>query len=323
MNILKGRDEQMIDVTCVGIIVADVMIKPVKALPKRGILEPVEMISLHTGGNAMTAASNIKKMGLSSAVIGKVGCDSFGDFLVHELEKRGIDTNNVIRDTKVQTSASVLVLAEDGERSFWHCVGADGTFGIDDVDWSVIEKSDIIFVTGVFLLDKFDTYDLTEFLKKCKDMGKKTALDVCWDSKARWQKIIKPALKYVDIFMPSIDEARKIAQKEEVEGCAQEFFEWGVESLVIKLGSAGCYIKENKEKAGKIIPSCKGIKAVDTTGAGDSFCSGFLAALSKGKSFYECARFANAAGAMCVMSTGATTGIQSFEEIEKFMNQHS
>lgn len=313
----------MIDVACVGIMVADIMIKPVKSIPKKGILEPVDMISLHTGGNAMTAASNLKKMGLSSAVIGKVGCDALGDFLVGELEKRGIDTKNVSRDCDAQTSSSVLVLSEDGERSFWHCVGADGTFRIADVDWSVIADADVVFVTGVFLLDAFDTYDLTDFLKKCKDMGKVTALDVCWDSKERWKKIIKPALEYVDIFMPSIDEARKIAECDLPEACAERFFGWGVGRVVIKLGADGCYIRENKDAAGCVLPPCRGVKAVDTTGAGDSFCSGFLAAYSKGKAFYDCARFANAAGALCVMSTGATTGMKSFEEVEKFMEQHS
>ena len=313
----------MADIACVGIMVADVMVKPVKALPKRGLLEPVDMISLHTGGNAMTAAININTMGLSSAVVGRVGCDSFGDFLVDTLEKKGIDTKNVSRDENAQTSSSVLFISEDGERSFFHCVGANGTFRMKDIDWSEIDKAKIIFVTGVFLLDAFDRYDLTEFLKKCREMGKTTVVDVCWDSKGRWSEIISPAMPYIDIFLPSIDEAREIAGKESPEDCAKVFFEQGAGKVIIKLGGDGCYVQENENEPGVILPCCKGVTAVDTTGAGDSFCSGFLAAYSKGKSFIDCAKFGNATGALCVTSTGATTGMRSYDEVEKFMIEHS
>ena len=58
---------------------------------------------------------------------------------------------------------------------------------------------------------------------------------------------------------------------------------------------------------------------VDTTGAGDSFCSGFLAAYASGKSVDECMVFANATGAQCVMKKGATEGISSFEAIVDFI----
>ncbi len=309
----------MIDVACVGIMVADIKIRPVTKIPERGLLEKVDMIELHSGGNAMTAAININRLGLDAAIIGKVGCDSLGDYLISELEKNNVCTAGVARDEKAQTSASVLILSGDGERSFFHCVGADGTFRISDVDWSTIKDAKIVFLTGVFLLDLFDRNDLTDFLKKCKELDKITAVDVCWDSSGSWNKILKPAMEYIDIFMPSIDEARKIADKTEPEDCADFFFSQGVGSVVIKLGSKGCYIREKQESESKTLPCLKGIKAVDTTGAGDSFCSGFLAAYSKGKSFEECARFANAAGAMCVMSTGAATWATSYEDTENFM----
>ena len=308
-------------IACVGILVADVMVKPVSALPKRGSLERVDKIELHTGGNALTAARNIKKMGISSAAVGKIGCDALGDFLLSELKKDGVDTRSVSRSDTAQTSASAALISEDGERCFLHCVGADGVFRMSDVDRNVIDESEIVFVTGIFLLDEFDTYDLAEFLKRCKKMGKITAADVCWDAEGRWGSVINAALPYIDIFLPSIDEAKMIAGKEAPKDCADVFFEKGVGSVVIKLGGDGCYARKSREEQGKSYPCCRGVVPVDTTGAGDSFCSGFLAALSKGKEFYECVRFANAAGALCVMSMGASTGMKSYEETEKFMNE--
>ena len=170
-----------------------------------------------------------------------------------------------------------------------------------------------------FLLNTFDGKETAEFLKECKALGKTTVLDVCWDHKAKWGELLNQAMPYIDIFMPSIDEAREISKESTVEKMAEVFFSRGVKSVVIKCGSDGCYVQEKKDEKGYMSPACKGVTAVDTTGAGDSFCSGFLAALSKGYDFKTCALMGNATGAHCVMERGATTGIKSFEEIYKFM----
>ena len=136
----------MIDVLCVGILVADVITKPVREVPEKGLLSRVDSIEMFTGGNAMTAAINISKLGLKSAVMGKVGNDAFGNFLVNTLKEKGIETASVSIDDKVQTSVSVVLSDPCGERTFLHCVGANGTFSIDDVNWEVVEQSKVVFV---------------------------------------------------------------------------------------------------------------------------------------------------------------------------------
>ena len=311
----------MYDVLCVGILVADVIIKPVVKMPEKGILSPVDSIELFSGGNAMTAAINLKKLGVTSAIAGMVGEDMFGEFLKSCLEKNKVSTAGLKKTDKAQTSASTLLISEDGERSFWHCEGANGVFSIDDIDMELVEKSGTVFVTGSFLMNTFDGEQTALFLKKCKELGKVTALDVCWDSKDRWGEVLNLALPYIDIFMPSIDEARKISKEAEVSKMAEKFIELGCKSVVIKCGSEGCYVKESKDETGYMLPACKNVKVVDTTGAGDSFCSGFLAAYSKGMDFKSCALMGNATGACNVMEKGATSGIKSFEQIEKFMRE--
>lgn len=308
------------DVACVGILVADVITKPVDELPGKGLLGLVDSIELFTGGNAMTASINLRKMGLKSAIVGKIGNDSFGDFLKGKLNEYGVNTDSLAIDNEVQTSCSVALSSSDGERTFLHCVGANGTFSIDDVNWDVIEQSRVVFVTGTNLLNTFDGQQTADFLKKCQEMGKITALDVCWDSKNRWDYLLQPAMPYIDYFLPSIEEAEQLAKETDLDKIAAKFFEWGVKNVVIKCGSRGCYVNDKKSTA--IYPVLKGIKAVDTTGAGDSFCSGFLAAFSKGNSIHECAKIANATGAQCVTAKGATTGITDYEEVLRFLAEH-
>ena len=171
-------------------------------------------------------------------------------------------------------------------------------------------------------MNTFDGQQTADFLKKCKEMGKTTLLDVCWDAKDRWASVLDCAMPYIDIFMPSIDEAVKLSGETEPEKIADVFFAKGVRKVVIKLGKHGAYLREEKDAKSVIIPTYSKIKAVDTTGAGDSFCSGFITGLVKGLSFEECGLFANAVGTHCVMEKGATTGIKSYEEIRKFMEEY-
>ncbi|MFA7637258.1 MAG: carbohydrate kinase family protein [Monoglobales bacterium] len=309
-------------VACVGILVADVITKPVDIVPERGLLSHVDAIELYSGGNAMTAAINMRKMGIDSAIVGKVGEDMFGTFLEEKIKEFGVNTKGLKRDKKTQTSASIVLSASDGERTFLHCVGTNGTFSIDDIDWDVIGEAEFVFVTGTYLMDTFDGEQTARFLKKCKDMGKTTLLDVCWDAKERWAKLLDGAMPYIDIFMPSIDEAVKISGETEPDKIADVFFEKGVKRVVIKLGKKGAYLRESADAKSVIVPTYSKIKAVDTTGAGDSFCSGFITGLAKGLSFEECGLFANAVGTHCVMEKGATTGIKSYEEIRKFMEEY-
>ncbi len=309
-------------VACVGIFVADVIVEPVSRYPEKGLLVPVNSISMHSGGNAMTAAINLTKLGVEANAIGRVGNDMFGDYLKRCMVEKGVKINGIKSEDSVQTSASVLMIEEGtGERSLFHCYGSNAAFSIDDIDFSIIEECDIVFVTGSFLLKTFDGTQTMEFLKRCKEMGKTTLLDVCWDASGQWGKLLDCAMPYIDIFMPSIDEAKMIAGKETTDEMADVFFERGVKSVVIKCGSTGCYFRETKNDEGKMIPSYKVKNVVDTTGAGDSFCSGFLAAFARGKSIPECVKFGNAVGAHCVMAKGATAGIKTYDEIIKFIEK--
>ena len=133
-KILIEEIENMKKIACVGIMVCDVIVEPVTNYPQKGLLLPVDSITMHNGGNAMTAAINISKMGGEVSLIGRVGQDMFGEFLKERLVKNGVDVSGVKSAEGAQTSSSVLMIdSVSGERSFFHCVGANGVFNIDDI----------------------------------------------------------------------------------------------------------------------------------------------------------------------------------------------
>lgn len=308
-------------VACVGILVADAIVKTISSYPERGIMLPVDSISMCSGGNAMTAAINLRKLGVESYIIGMIGKDMFGEFLNEKLCDADVNTSGLLRNADVQTSVSVQMIDEGGERSYFHCTGTNGVFSEKDIDYDIIENCDAVFVTGSFLMNRFDGAETMKFLKKCKELGKTTFLDVCWDAKNRWGELLNMSMPYIDYLMPSIDEAEKIAKKNDVEEIADVFISKGAKNVVVKLGGKGSYLRKCGEKKGKIFPPYYVENPVDTVGAGDSFCSGFLAAFAREKSMEECMDFANATGAHCVSAMGATSGIKTYEEILEFINK--
>ena len=311
----------MSDVTCVGILVADAIARTVNGLPESGKLQLIDKIELFTGGCAMSAAIDMARLGLDVSIIGKIGKDGFGRFMSAALKDEKVNIEGLRIDETTGTSASVVTVDSNGERSFLHYLGANEVFGIDDIDYTIIQKSGIVFVAGTMLMPKFDGAQCAEFLKKVKEMGKFTVLDTAWDSKGRWMNVLEPCMKYIDLFIPSIEEAAMLSGKEDVEEIADTFLAMGVKTAVIKLGKKGCFIK-NLDGEKHLIPTYSKIKAVDTTGAGDSFVAGFITGLTKGWNLYECGKFANAVGTHCVMAAGASTGIKSMEETLKFMEEN-
>src|SRR5437879_767347 len=105
------------DVVCVGILVADVIARPVTRLPEAGTLAFVDSIELRGGGCALNTASCLARLGLRSAALGKVGADTFGEL--------GVDAEGVLTDPALATSASVALVDTAGERTFLHLRGAN------------------------------------------------------------------------------------------------------------------------------------------------------------------------------------------------------
>lgn len=309
----------MADVTCLGILVADVVGKPVDTMPDRGKLMLVDTMELHTGGCASNTGTALAKMGIDAAIIGKVGADGFGDFMVNELEKWGADCSAIVRDNSVGTSATMVMVHGDGERSFIHYIGANAALTEDDVDFDAVRGTKILHVAGTFLMPSFDGEPTARVLKQAKEMGVTTSLDTAWDSRGSWMKLLRPCLPYVDYAVPSIEEARMVTGKHDPPDVAKVLMDEGVGVVALKMGDQGCYIRSRDVEL--TLPIYK-VDVVDALGAGDAFAAGFLAGLVNGWDLEKTGRFANAVGAFCVTAIGATTGIRDQQTIELFLSQN-
>lgn len=310
----------MAQVTCLGILVADLVGKPVDEYPDRGKLTLVEQLELHSGGCAANTGVDLAKIGIDTAIIGKVGNDGLGDFLIGALKRNNIDARGVVRDPEVGTSGTMVMVHSDGERSFIHYLGANAKLTEDDVDFDLIKDTQILHVAGSFLMPGIDGEPTARVLQKAQSMGITTALDTAWDSRGQWMSLLKPCLPYIDYMLPSIEEARRVTGMQEPADVAKVLMDNGVKVVGLKMGEAGCYIRSKDAEVR--VPRFT-VDAVDALGAGDSFVAGFLTGVVKGWDLEKTGRFANAVGACCVLALGATTGIKSLDETLELMEKWS
>lgn len=307
------------EVLCIGIIVGDFLVKPVERMPERGKLTLVETTELHIGGCATNTGICLQKMGIPVSLMGKVGNDNLGKFIINKLREEGINTDCIRISSKFTTSGTSVLVHSDGERSFIHSIGANADFSKDDIDFSIFKNFSIIHIAGPFLMPKFIGEGLDETLKKAKEFKIITSVDTVWDAFGKWFEGIGNSLPYIDFFFTSFEEAKMITGEEEKEKICDFLLKRGVKNVCLKMGEKGSYIANEKERH---YFSALKVKVVDTTGAGDGYVAGFLKSLIEGYDFYKCGLIANIVGAKITTEIGATSAVKNWEDVRKFAREN-
>ena len=305
-------------VLCAGNIVYDILVRPVEEI-RWGATTWVERIEPHLGGNGASTAVTLGRLKVPVRLLGAVGPDPFGRFALDTLREAGCDTGRITKASS-QTATSVALVNGAGARSFQHCPGASREVFLAPIPFhaDLASKHKHFHLANIFGLPGLRAHG-AETLRRAKAAGLSTSLDTGWDSKGEWMSVLGGCLPYIDLLFVNEDEAKNLAGTSDGLGAAQFFADKGVGGLVIKLGGQGCVIALRQGILAQISVPAYAVEVVDTTGAGDCFVGGFLAGLHAGLDWAEAARWANAAGALNVMSLGGNSGIPSKEEFLRFM----
>jgi sugar/nucleoside kinase (ribokinase family) len=293
-----------VDIVCVGILVADVVVQQVDEIPPGGSLGLVGGVELHGGGCALNVASAAARLGLRASVCGKVGADALGDHLIHLLDEREVDTHQVLRAADATTSASVVLVAGDGERTFLHAPGANARLGASELDLDALYDARCVHAAGTGLLEQLDGEPLARILEGARGRGLTTSLDTAWDASGRWERVV-PCLEHVDIACPSLAEARAVSGEQDIPAVAAWFRAHGPEWVALTMGPDGCYAAGPGFEGHVAAPH---VEVVDSTGAGDAFAAGLVHARLAGWELDRAVRFACAAGALATTTVGASSG---------------
>jgi len=305
-------------VLVLGNIVFDTLVRPVDEL-KWNATVWVESMEESLGGNGASTSYAIGILGVPVRLLAYVGRDVAGDFAMGRLAAAGVDTSLVIR-SKEPTPSTVAIVDSAGARALLHRPGVSREAFPEPPDFT----SEVTRGCGWFHLA--NAYGLLrvrrhagEILRRARQAGLKTSIDTGWDSKGEWMQVLEPCLPNCDLLFVNEVEARQLSGLQDLDEAARLFLRLGAGSVAIKTGAAGCSVSGD---AGEFQSPAFPVAVVDTTGAGDCFVGGFLAALARGLPFRQAARIANAVGALSVSGLGATTALKPWDETLTWIGRH-
>lgn len=285
------------------------------------------------GGAPANVLAAARRLGLSAAFIGKVGCDMHGEFLRDVLLEEGIDTRGLIMSDEAFTTLAFVALGANGERSFSFArkPGADTLLHPAELPVELIRESKVFHVGSLSLCAEPAHSATLVALHEARQAGCIISYDpnyrpALWESEEKAVEQMRSLLPWADMVKVSDEEAELITGFAEPERAAAAILEQGASMAAVTLGAGGAYIAL---KNGRCRAAGYKVAAVDTTGAGDAFWGAMIFALVRsGKTPGELtaddavrfAKFANAAAALCVSRRGAIPAMPTAEEVEKFMN---
>lgn len=277
----------------------------------------VDQARLTIGGSGAILACGAVRLGLRVAFAGVVGDDVFGAFVHDELAARGIDIRGIAVDPSRPTGVSVI-LSKPDDRAILTSLGTIGDLRAALIDPEMLAAARHVHVSSYFL-QRGLAADLPGIFEEVHEAGGTTSVDPNWDPSDGWDGGLMELLPNIDVFLPNEMEALRLAHISDVDEAVSRL-RARAPFLVIKRGDRGAL----GARAGEVVmaPSLP-TRVVDTTGAGDSFDAGFLAAFLANESLETSLRIANACGALSTLAPGGTDGQPTMDQVHAAIERGS
>ena len=300
------------DIIALGELNVDLLLNRICGFPEVGKEIFAKEMTLTLGSSTAIFAANAASLGAKVSFLGMVGNDDFGAFVKTSLEKRGVDTSNLIEVSSAATGLTAI-LNYDEDRANVTYPGAMSIMGLKDIRPEAIAEAKHVHISSVFMQETLHK-DIYEIVKLVKDQGATLSMDLQFDPEEKWDFDYKRILPLVDIFMPNEQELMALTRTNSPEKAIDAVRPY-INVLVLKMGSKGSLlVTKDSEKA---LPAMLNSNVVDAIGAGDSFNSGFITRLAAGDPLDVCQQYGNMTGAVNTTAAGGTTAFTSREDVEK------
>lgn len=281
-------------------------------LSNRGFKKSVEL-----GGSGMNTTRAAAKLGAKCAFMGLVGRDPDGFEVKERIETAGI-SSCLYDSAETATGRCTVLVTPDGERTLQTYLGASSEYETLHAPIEELKSSKVFYFTGYQLMTPNQGQTIEHCLSVANQEGTTVALDVsdpfvvqvCGD------KILSMLRQNVQIFFANDLETTALFGDLEsgVEFCKQ----WGIMG-VFKRGAKGSLVANYLEgwQQGTITHEISAVKAVDTTGAGDTFSAGFLTALTRGKDLKACLQAGSELSADVVTKMGVILSDEAYQKTKE------
>lgn len=310
----------MSDILVIGSLNADLVVRSPR-FPKPGETISGEDLQIIPGGKGANQAVAAARQGADVAMIGRVGSDSFGPFLIQNLKTNHVDASHVLTDDSA-TGTAIIIVDTNGQNSIVLSPGANGKVSSSDV-----ERASSLNPGLTLLQLEIPIPIVLEAARNAKTNGSRIILNP-----APAQALPEELIALSDFIIPNESELSLLSGLEvkdisTAEQAAQVLLKQGAQNVVVTLGSHGALIV-TKDKTTPV-PSFK-VEVVDTTAAGDAFIGGFAAKLlesdlqADGKisdsELQQAVHYGCACGALAVTKFGAQPSLPTKAEVEQFLS---
>lgn len=265
--------------------------------------------SLSLGGSAGNTIRAMARLGAKVGFIGKVGRDTTGDFFQQALENLGVEP--IILRGEQKSGKCVSLISPDGERTMVTYLGAALEMKAHEILPTIFDGYDCLYVEGYLVQDHELIRSAMQTAKAC---GLKVAIDLAsFNVVEENLEFLRGLVRdYVDILFANEDEARAFTGEEEPLNALNSISEV-CDLVIVKIGMKGALIKRREEVVHVGIMAAA--KRVDTTGAGDFYAAGFLAAYCEGLNLRQCGTIGAITAGKVIEVVGTTFGEEAWEEI--------
>ena len=242
-------------------------------------------MAAHPGGAPANFLAALTKYGLHTALLGKVGTDTFGKLLIGTLKEAGIETKGLISTDDVFTTLAFVTFDEHGDREFAFSrkPGADTCISFEELDLSLIDEAKVFHFGTLSLTDEPARSATQKAVAYAKSKGKLITYDPnlrkpLWKDLEVCKQQLLWGLGQADVVKISDEEVAFLFDCTPEEGADKLLNEYGVSLAMVTLGPNGAYLKN---KNGSTYVKCPKVKPIDTTGAGDIFGGSAVSRLLK------------------------------------------
>ncbi len=287
-------------------------------LPRRGETITGYANGFYSGGKGANQAVEAARLGAETIMIGKVGADERGDFLIRSLKESGVNTDCVIVDKEVPTGTDCVQIARDGSNAIVVVPLANEHIRPEEIT----AMADVIRSADVFISQlQVNAEAIETALAICHEAGVKTVLNP-----APARKIPDSYFKMADYMTPNETECEFFTGLYQADmepeawrqAAAKRFHEMGAKRLVITLGANGALYSNGSESF--VVPPYP-VKALDSTAAGDAFNAAFAIKIAQGEDVNAALRYGNAAGALTASRMGSQPSLPTAEEVAHFIEE--
>lgn len=300
-----------------GEINVDLILQGYESFPTPGKEVLVRDSLLALGSASAICAVGLARLGDPVAFIGKLGCDTWGDYCLHEMAAAGVDVSAVLPDPGLKTGLTVS-LASFTDRALVTYIGSIDALSAADVADGLLQGSGHLHVSSYYLQRRLRP-GCRELFARARRLGLTTSLDCGFDPTERWEPDLLATLQQVDLFFPNEVELAAVTGLSDPSE-ALRALQNGRTRTVAKLGPRGCMTLDGSTV---LHVEAFAVQPVDTTGAGDSFNAGFLHGFLHGKPLRDCLRYGTACGALSTRGLGGTASQPDARELEHFIGGRS